>query len=129
MQANITALRQIEHRARELNQADSNLAARYSGDGKLMRVHKRLLESHRLGDSQTRLHVALSRIKRDVDGAVLGNHALLGNPAFFERSVMPIVLRNFRDNPPEPDADTRRLIQQLLVNEYLNESQGGLSFN
>jgi hypothetical protein len=29
-----------------------------------MRVHKRLLESHRLGDSQTRLHAALSGIKR-----------------------------------------------------------------
>jgi type I restriction enzyme R subunit len=128
MQANIGTLRDIERRARALNQADSNLASRYSGDTKLMRVHKRLLESHRLGDNRTRLHAALSGIKRDVDGAVLGNHALLGNPAFFERSVMPIVMRNFRDSPPEPDADTRRLIQQLLVSEYLNESQGGLPF-
>lgn len=59
---------------------------------------------------------------------MLGNQALLGNPAFFERSVMPSVLRNFRDSPPESDADTRRLIQRLLVNQYLDESQGGLSF-
>jgi predicted transcriptional regulator len=57
-----------------------------------------------------------------------GDHALPGNPAFFERSVMQIVMRNFRDSPPEPDTDTRRLIQQLLVSEYLNESQGGLPF-
>lgn len=113
---------------RDRNHADNNLADRYNGDVKLMRVHKRLLESHRLGSSQTHLHAALSGIKRDVDGAVLGNHALLGNPAFFERSVMPIVMRNFRGSPPEPDADTRRLIQQLLVNEYLNEFQGGLPF-
>ena len=28
---------------------------------------------------------------------------------------------------PEPDADTRRLIQRLLVGEYLNESQGHLA--
>lgn len=95
MQANIAALHEIERRARELNQADNNLASRHGGDAKLMRVHKRLLESHRLGDSQTRPHTALSGIKRDVDGAVLGNRALLGNPAFFERSVMPIVMRNF----------------------------------
>ena len=47
---------------------------------------------------------------------------------FFKRSVMPIVMRNFRDRPPEPDDDTRRLIKQLLVSEYLNESQGGLRF-
>lgn len=41
---------------------------------------------------------------------------------------MPIVMRNFRDSPPEPDADKRRLIQQLRVNEYLSESQGRLPF-
>jgi type I restriction enzyme R subunit len=126
MQANIAALRDIERQARALDNANANLAARYGGDSKLMRVHKRLLESRRLGDSQTRLHAALSGIKHALDDAVLGNRALLGNPAFFERSVMPIVLRNFRDSPPEPDADTRRLIQQLLVNEYLGESQGRL---
>ena len=128
MQANITALRGIEKSARDLNNTNANLAARYAGDAKLMRVHKRLFESRRLGDSQTRLHAALSGIKHDVDDAVLGNRELLGNPAFFERSVMPIVMRRFRDSPPEPDADTRRLIQQLLVGEYLNESQGHLPF-
>ncbi len=128
MQANIAALRGIERKAREHNQADANLTARYGGDAKLLRVHKRLLESHRLGDSLTRLHAALSGIKRDVDGAVLGNRELLGNPAFFERSVMPIVMRNFQDSPPGPDADTRRLIQRLLVSEYLNESQGRMPF-
>ncbi len=64
-----------------------------------------------------------------MDGAVLGNRELLGNPAFFERSVMPIVMRHFQDKPPEPDADTRRLIQRLLVGEYLGESQGRLPFD
>jgi len=128
MQANIAALRDIEHHAREVNQANANLAARYGGDAKLMRVHKRLLESRRMGDSQTRLHTALNGIKHDVDGAVLGNRELLGNQAFFERSIMPIVMRNFRNSPLEPNADTRRLIQQLLVGEYLNESQGHLPF-
>ncbi len=125
---NITALRGIEQRARNLNNANANLAARYGGDAKLMRVHKRLFESRGLGDNQTRLHTALSGVKHDLDDAVLGNRELLGNPAFFERSVMPIVMRNFRNSSPEPDADTRRLIQKLLVGEYLNESQGRLPF-
>jgi type I restriction enzyme R subunit len=128
MQANIAALQDIEQRARELNQINANLAARYGGDAKLMRVHKRLLESHRMGDNQTRLHAALSGIKHDLDSAVLGSRELLGNRAFFERSVMPVVMRNFHDSPPEPDAETRRLIQQLLVKEYLDESQGRLPF-
>ena len=59
---------------------------------------------------------------------MLGSHELLNNAAYFERSVMPIVVRNFRDHPPPPDADSRRLIQQLLVNEYLREAQGQLPF-
>lgn len=56
------------------------------------------------------------------DITLLVNGLPLGNPAFFERSVMPIVMRNFQGSPPEPDAETRRLIQ------YLNESQGRLPF-
>ncbi|HET7268759.1 MAG TPA: type I restriction endonuclease [Oleiagrimonas sp.] len=129
MQANITDLRDIEQRARALNQTNANLAARYGGDAKLLRVHKRLLQSHRLGDNQTRLQAALNGIKHDLDNAVLGSRALLNNPAFFERSVMPIVKRNFEDSPPAPDAATRRMIQKLLVNEYLGESQGHLPFD
>lgn len=129
MQANITALRDLEHRARELNRADANLAARYGGDAKLMRVHKRLLESHRLGNNQTRLHAALNAVKQATDHAVLGNRQLLGTPEYFEKQLMPIIVRSFRDaEPPGPDADTCHLINQLLVSEYLNESQGHLAF-
>lgn len=129
MQANIGALRDLENRARDLNNANANLAARYGGDAKLMRVHKRLLESHRLGDNQTRLHAALSGVKRAADVAVLGNRQLLGNPDYFERQLMPIVVQSFRDaQPPGPDAETCRLINRLLASEYLNESQGRLPF-
>ncbi len=129
MQANIAALRDIERHARELNQADANLGSRYDGDAKLMRVHKRLLESHRLGDSQSRLHAALNAVKQATDRAVLGNHQLLGNPDYFEKQLMPLVVRSFREaQPPGPDADTCRLINQLLAREYLNESQGRLPF-
>lgn len=129
MQANIAALRDIENRTRDLNNANANLAARYGGDAKLMRVHKRLLESHRLGDNQTRLHAALTGVKHAADVAVLGNRQLLGNPDYFERQLMPIIVQSFRDaQPPGPDAETCRLINRLLASEYLSESQGRLPF-
>ena len=128
MQDNIVALSDLERRTRDLNNANANLAARYGGDAKLMRVHKRLIESRLLGDNRTRLHAALSGIKRELDTSVLDMGDLLGNRPFFERSVMPMVIRNFHDSLPEPDADTRRLIQTLLVSEYLNESQGRLPY-
>ncbi|HET8899545.1 MAG TPA: type I restriction endonuclease [Rhodanobacteraceae bacterium] len=129
MQANIGALRDIERRARALDQANANLAARYAGDAKLMRVHKRLLESRRLGDNQIRLHAALCAVKQATDRAVLGNGQLLGNRDYFEKQLMPLVVGAFREaQPPGPDADTCRMINRLLVAEYLDESQGRLPF-
>jgi type I restriction enzyme, R subunit len=125
MQANITALKDIEARARRLNHDNANLQAKYAGDAKLMRIHKRLRESGQFsGDS--RLHTALSGIKQATDEIVLGNRQLLGNTAYFERQLLPIVVENFNTAPPPPDAATCRLIQQLLAREYLSESQGRL---
>lgn len=41
---------------------------------------------------------------------------------------MPWVIQKFRDaQPPGPDAATCRRINQLLVGEYLAESQGRLA--
>lgn len=129
MQANMAALDEIERKARALNQSNANLAARYGGDAKLMRVHKRLLESHRLGDNATRLHAALDAVKRATDHAVLANRQLLVNRDYFERQLMPIVVQSFRQaQPPGPDANTCRIINQLLAREYLDEAQGRLPF-
>jgi type I restriction enzyme R subunit len=58
---------------------------------------------------------------------VLGNHALLGNPAFFERSVMPIVMRSFQGSAPSA-MPTFAARSSSLVSEYVDESQGGLPF-
>lgn len=127
MQANIVALRELEHEARRLNQSDANLAARYGGDNKLMRVHKRLWQSRRVGDNQSGLHAALNAVKQQADRAVLGNSELLGTPDYFEKQLMPIVVRAFTAQPSAPDADTCRLIHQLLAREYLDESQDRLS--
>ena len=44
MQANIATLKYLESRVRSLNQDNANLAAKYGGDAKLLRVHKRLEE-------------------------------------------------------------------------------------
>jgi type I restriction enzyme R subunit len=129
MQANIGALADIERRARELDNANRRLQSRYAGDAKLMRVHKRLRERAVLGGNDLKLHAALNGIKHALDEQLLDSRDLLAVPAYFERKVMPIVIDHFRRaSPPEPDADERRIIRQLLVNEYLNESQGSLPF-
>ena len=127
MQANIATLKYLESRVRSLNQDNANLAAKYGGDAKLLRVHKRL-EERGIGASRVQLHAALSGIKQMADNAVLGNRQLLNNPDFFGKEVMPIVIGKFKEHPPVPDADSFRLINRLLVAEYLKESQGRLAF-
>lgn len=127
MQANIAALGDIERRARALENANANLQARYADDAKLMRVHKRLVESRSVPGGQVSLHAALTDVKQAADTAVLGNRQLLGNPDYFEKQLMPVILRAFRKaRPPGLDAGTCRRINQLLLTEYLNESQGRL---
>lgn len=56
---------------------------------------------------------------------MLGNRELSGTPDYFEKQLMPTIVRSFREaEPPGPDAYTCRLIHRLLASEYLNESQG-----
>jgi type I restriction enzyme R subunit len=126
MRANIATLAVIEQKARALNQANTNLQAKYGGDAKYMRLHKRLMESKRAGNNPTNLHTALSAIKQDVDEAVLGNSQILNNTAFFEKQTMPIIFDRFAQTPLASDADTFKLINTLLVKEYLDQSQGRL---
>lgn len=128
MQVNIAALRKIEAEAKALNHSNANLQARYGGDAKYLRIHKRLIESCRAGNNPVQLHVALSAIKKGIDSAILGSSQLLGNPAFFEKQTMPIIIGKFRETPPEPDTETFKFINTLLVKEYLDQAQGRLHF-
>lgn len=124
MRANIGTLRQLEQRARDLNRRDDNLAARYGGDAKLMRVHKRLMQCGRIAPDELHLHRALSEVKQATDQALLDSFELLRTPEYFERQLMPVVVRSFQKRPPTPDADTCRLIHRLLAAEYLHEARG-----
>jgi type I restriction enzyme R subunit len=126
MKANLSTLTAIEQKARALNQENANLQAKYGGDAKYMRLHKRLVESQRTGNNPVKLHTALSAIKQDVDKTVLGNSQILNNLAFFEKQTMPIIIRRFKGAPPVPDTDTFKFINTLLVKEYLDQSQGRL---
>jgi type I restriction enzyme R subunit len=67
-------------------------------------------------------------LKQETDRAVLGNSNLLNKSAFFEKQTMPIVIGRFRDPPPAPDAENIKLINGLLVKEYLEQARGHLSF-
>jgi len=126
MTANIGALNAIHDKVKELNRQNSQLRAKYRGDAKFTRIHKRLKEQGSLSQIERRLFDALTGVKVQADEQVLQNNQLLNNESYFERMMQPIVIDEFatRQNfPLTPDAT--RGINQLVVAEYMNEFFAG----
>lgn len=131
MTANIGALNAIHEKVRELNRQNNLLRGKYSGDAKYTRIHKRLLERGPLtsGVPQTerKLFEALAGVKAQADEQVLQNTQMLANESYFERMMQPIVIGEFYSRQRIPlTADATRIINQLVVAEYMNEFNAGI---
>ena len=126
MNSNIGALNLIHSKVKELNRANSQLKAKYLGDVKYTRIHKRLLENGGLSESERRIFEALSGVKMQADEQVLQNTQLLSNDSYFQRMMMPLVIGEFKTRHSfnlNPEAS--RYINQLVVAEYMNEFASG----
>ncbi|MDD4962663.1 MAG: type I restriction endonuclease [Gallionella sp.] len=126
MNANIGALNAIQEQARELNRQNNQLCAKYQGDAKYARIHKRLWEGGTFAQSERGLIDALTGIKAKTDGLVLQNTSLLTHESYFEKTTMPFVIGEFNTRPKLTfNATTAKTINQLLVAEYLHEFSSG----
>lgn len=130
MTANIGALNAIHDQVKELNRQNNQLRAKYRGDAKYTRIHKRLQERGALGSSLTqterKLFEALSGVKAQADEQVLQNTQLLNNESYFERMMQPIVIGEFSTRQHiKLTPDATRSINQLVVAEYMNEFSAG----
>jgi type I restriction enzyme R subunit len=126
MNANIGALNAIHEKVKELNRQNNRLRAKYQGDAKYTRIHKRLLERGTLSETERRIFEALFGVKQQADGQVLQNTQLLANEAFFERMMMPLVIGEFQTRQKiKLNPDASRAINQLVVTEYRNEFATG----
>lgn len=126
MTANIGALNAIHDKVKELNRHNNQLRAKYHGDAKYTRIHKRLLERGTITETERRIFEALSGVKQQADEQVLQNTRLLDNDSYFERMMMPLVISEFQTRQKiklTPDAS--RTINQLVVSEYMNEFASG----
>ena len=130
MTANIGALNAIHDKVKELNRQNNQLRAKYQGDAKYTRIHKRLHERGALMPNTTqierRLFEALNGVKQQADEQVLQNTPLLNNESYFERMMQPIVIGEFITRQHiklTPDAS--RSINQLVVAEYMHEFLAG----
>jgi type I restriction enzyme R subunit len=126
MNANIGVLNEIHEKVKELNRQNNQLRAKYQGDAKYTRIHKRLLERGTLTETERRLFEALSGVKRQADDQVLQNTQLLANESYFERMMMPLVIGEFQTRRKiKLNPDASRTINRLVVGEYMNEFISG----
>lgn len=125
LSSNIILLRSIYDRISEQNRRDMLLRAKYGGDVKFARVHKRIVEKDGIKpEFSTRLlgiNSALMSIKQSTDSQLLHNRALINNDAFFSNTVQPMVVTFFKGQSLTLDGTCARQINNLVVNEYLNE--------
>jgi len=126
MVANIDALKKIHERVKDLNRENNQLRQKYHGDAKYTRIHKRLQECGGISESERKVFEALAGIKQDADEQVLNNSQILDNESYFERQMMPLVIRRFKgEQNIKLNADASRYINHLVVAEYLNEFSTG----
>ena len=130
MNRNITALNRIHERVKELNRENNLLRQKYNGDRKYTRIHKRLNEkasgnNNDLSATERKIFEALMGIKQQADDIVLSNTDMLENEDYFERTIMPHVIREFKvERKININPDAARFINKQVVDEYLNEFNG-----
>ena len=125
MRANITSLKSIHEKIKELNRRNELLKDKYNGDPKYARVQKRLIEAGRPSKLKTAIIEALQKIKEQTDIAVLDRNDSLQNESYFGRIVAKLVLNEFQKTiNTSMDFDTVEFIRDLIVEEYLNEYHG-----
>lgn len=126
MTANIGALNAIHEQVKELNRQNNQLRAKYQGDAKYTRIHKRLQERGGLTQTERRLFEALSGVKQQADEQVLQNTQLVNNESYFEGMMMPLVIGEFQNRQKiQLTPGASRTINQLVVAEYINEFASG----
>ncbi|MCE5294379.1 MAG: DEAD/DEAH box helicase family protein, partial [Chlamydiales bacterium] len=126
MNANINALNEILEKSKILNRENDQIKAKYHGDIKFCRMHKRLLERNTLQVSERNIFEALSGLKQTADEQVLQNTQLLTNESYFEGMMMPLVINEFQKKCNiRLSPTTSRAINCLVVAEYMNEFTSG----
>lgn len=122
---NMQLLRSIYTSVSDLNRRDSLLKAKYEGDPKFTRIHKRLIESYpNWANRLLPINNALINIKHQTDDRVLNQKAVLNNESFFSSTVQPLVITSFNNQKFALDAIAARQINHLVVSEYIKEFKG-----
>lgn len=125
MRRNIGELRAIYAKVKELNRRNNLLRAKYEGDEKFARTHKRISERSDLSLTESKTFDAVMGIKKAADLHVLKNSGVLANESYFESYLVRLVMEQFETkNKVDLDPDDAFYLARLVNKEYHNEYHG-----
>lgn len=128
MERNIKELEEIYQSSKELERTNQLLKAKYDNDAKYARLHKRLMEKDPLTDSESKLFEALQSLKKEVDAQVLQNSKMMENESYVERMMVKMVIEQLKNKHHLPlNAEQAKVINGLMVKEYMNEFHGSVA--
>ena len=121
MTANTAELERIKKEAERLNHADNMLAAKYEGDVKYMRTHKRLRENPPPIANDIVINQILLGLKHRVDDQIIANSHLLDNEPYFMQGMFPLIKQEFDKHHLKYSAAQVKYVGTCISNEYFTE--------
>lgn len=121
MKQNIQDLERIRKAAAQQNLRDRMLCAKYGGDPKYMRTHKRLKNSPPPIGNDTEIFDILMGVKRVIDQKILKNRHIMDNHAYFSREIMPSIIQSCRNRGVQPTIEQVKFIDDCVSREYFAE--------
>ncbi len=121
MTANITELERIRKAAEQKNHLDSMLTAKYEGDVKFMRTHKRLRENPPPIANDVVINQILLSLKHSVDAQIIANSHLLDNEPYFMQGMFPLIKQEFDKHHLTYSASQVKYVGICISNEYFTE--------
>ena len=119
MNQNIHSLEKIYTAITDLNRRNNQLKAKYKGDEKFARLHKRVLHGGKTNAREVTIYDSLMQIKEKADETVMSNAPMVKNEGYFSRFMSPIVIGAFEGHGVQLDVEAAREINQLATEEYL----------
>lgn len=122
MKENIEQLNSIFDKSKELNRLNELIKSKYENDEKYARIHKKLIKIDNFSKSETKLILALNKLKNETDKKILQNSNLLKNESYIKTMITRITIDQFKSSGDfDLNLENTNLISNMVSSEYLNE--------
>ncbi len=120
IEKNTKRLDELFNKIHQLNAKNDRYLAKYSGDEKFVKIHKRVIE--RIPDfPEIDLNEVLTNLKSEIDDLLLKRYDIMDNESFFKREITPITVEELENHNRVEIIDEVEFFTELIVETYLFE--------